>query len=52
MFEVLDGSWRSDPWLKHLDWTAVPQQYTQARFKKDGTYAKVIMFSNCYQHNE
>jgi DNA polymerase gamma 1 len=27
--------------LKHLDWTALPQQFTKPRFKKDGSYAKV-----------
>ena len=38
--QVDDASWKSDPYLKHLDWAAVPQQYTKARLKADGTYAK------------
>ncbi|KAI7832034.1 DNA polymerase family A-domain-containing protein [Kickxella alabastrina] len=29
-----------DPWLKNLDWTAVPQKYTRAVYKVDGSYAK------------
>ncbi|KAJ2595837.1 DNA-directed DNA polymerase gamma mip1 [Coemansia sp. RSA 1722] len=29
-----------DPWLKNLDWTAVPQKYTKPKYKADGSYAK------------
>ncbi|KAJ1726422.1 DNA-directed DNA polymerase gamma mip1, partial [Coemansia biformis] len=30
----------ADPWLRCLDWTAVPQKFTKARYKSDGSYAK------------
>ena len=28
-----------DPWLSFLDWTIIPETFTIARYKKDGTYA-------------
>lgn len=35
-----DDAWKSDPWLSKLDWTPVPARYTQAKYKKDGSFAK------------
>ena len=39
--KVKTGEWATDPWLKHMDWTAEEQKFTKARYRKDGTYAKV-----------
>lgn len=35
-----DDKWREDPWLNKMDWTPVPEKYTKAKLKADGSYSK------------